>query len=79
VIPLLKPWDELRLAADSLPNAVRLALDGRPVADQPFEGWFQALGPQMQELLIGQDRAAQWRRGGVTLAMVMDQHGQVAA
>lgn len=75
LIPILRSWEELGIAAASLTEAQKKALDGKLPKEISFDQWLRKKTSSFQDKLLGPARARLWRNGTITLTQLVDMRG----
>jgi SPP1 gp7 family putative phage head morphogenesis protein len=75
LVPVLKSFEELGIAATEVPVATRASMDGEVPGDITFDGFLKGKSKKFQDDLLGPGRARLWRSGKITLTQLVDFRG----
>lgn len=75
LIPILKSWQELGIAATALTSKQKELLNGKLPKSISFDQWLKGKSNSFQDKLLGPTRARLWRNGTITLTQLVDMRG----
>jgi hypothetical protein len=75
-VPVTKSWRELGLDIDELPTSTRASMDGQVPADTTYSAWIQRQSAKRQDDILGPNRGALLRKGGLKFDELFNPRGQ---
>lgn len=76
IIPLTKPFRQLGIDRDELPEGTQASAYGPVPASLNFDDWLKRQPKELADDVLGKGRAELWKAGKITLAQLVDGRGQ---
>lgn len=74
--PVVKSWQELGLDAKEVPETTRASMNGQVPSKVTFPKWLSTQSPQVQDDILGPEKAKLFRTGKVTVDRFVDDYGR---
>lgn len=74
-IPVIKSWRELGIDVDEMPASTRASMNGQVPANQTYAEWLGKQSQTMQDDILGKDKGALFRTGGLPVEKFVDKVG----
>lgn len=75
-VPVTKSWRELGIPIDDLPPSTRASMDGEVPEDMNYGAWLQRQSAKRQDDILGPNRGALLREGGLKFTELFDTKGK---